>query len=676
MPRAKQTMDGNTAAAHVAYAYTDVAAIYPITPSSPMADSVDQWSAAGQKNIFGNQVKVVEMESEAGAAGAVHGSLGAGAVTTTFTASQGLLLMIPNMYKIAAEQLPCVFDVSARTVATQSLNIFGDHSDVMACRQTGFAMLVESSVQEVMDLSPVAHLCAIEGKVPFLNFFDGFRTSHEYQKIEKWDYADLKEMCNMEAVEEFRKKALNPEHPKMRGSHENGDVFFQHREACNSVYNALPAVVEKYMAKINAKLGTNYDLFNYYGAPDADRVIVAMGSICDVADEVIDYLNAKGEKVGIVKVRLYRPWVSASLLKVLPKTAKKVAVLDRTKEPGSLGEPLYLDVAATLREAGLNDVVLTGGRYGLGSKDTPPSSIFALFKELEKDQPKERFTLGITDDVTFLSLPEVKPAPITAAAGTKECKFWGLGGDGTVGANKNSVKIIGDHTDKYVQAYMALPDVRNTQIYRIDPELLLEKVLGLNVEYQHLSYDGSILGMTSFTEMGVQVFEDDDNEAFFFLDGKTVLVEKDLNFDSKLKSRKNFTLMHEGSHQIFKMLFPNDYGVTQKSAGVHYYKANSERNKPISDWEEWQANTLGAAILLPENLIKQGMYLFSLGEKIECLNKIYYPSVYKRFDALADFLGCSKKALAIRMKQLGLLKKEYLDNPFDLVTVYPEVSEL
>ena len=453
MPRAKQTMDGNTAAAHVAYAYTDVAAIYPITPSSPMADSVDQWSAAGQKNIFGNQVKVVEMESEAGAAGAVHGSLGAGAVTTTFTASQGLLLMIPNMYKIAAEQLPCVFDVSARTVATQSLNIFGDHSDVMACRQTGFAMLVESSVQEVMDLSPVAHLAAIEGKVPFLNFFDGFRTSHEYQKIEKWDYADLKEMCNMKAVEEFRAKALNPEHPKMRGSHENGDVFFQHREACNSVYDALPAVVEKYMAKINEKLGTNYDLFNYYGAPDADRVMIAMGSVCDVAYEVIDYLTAKGEKVGIVKVRLYRPWVSSALLKVLPATAKKVAVLDRTKEPGSLGEPLYLDVAATLREAGLNDVVLTGGRYGLGSKDTPPSSIFALFKELEKDQPKERFTLGITDDVTFLSLPEVKPAPITAAAGTKECKFWGLGGDGTVGANKNSVKIIGDHTDKYVQAY-------------------------------------------------------------------------------------------------------------------------------------------------------------------------------------------------------------------------------
>ena len=453
MPRAKQTMDGNTAAAHVAYAYTDVAAIYPITPSSPMADSVDQWSAAGQKNIFGNQVKVVEMESEAGAAGAVHGSLGAGAVTTTFTASQGLLLMIPNMYKIAAEQLPCVFDVSARTVATQSLNIFGDHSDVMACRQTGFAMLVESSVQEVMDLSPVAHLAAIEGKVPFLNFFDGFRTSHEYQKIEKWDYADLKEMCNMEAVEEFRAKALNPEHPKMRGSHENGDVFFQHREACNSVYDALPAVVEKYMAKINEKLGTNYDLFNYYGAPDADRVMIAMGSVCDVADEVIDYLNAKGEKVGIIKVRLYRPWVSSALLKVLPKTAKKVAVLDRTKEPGSLGEPLYLDVAATLREAGLNDVVLTGGRYGLGSKDTPPASVFAVYDELKRDEMKRQFTIGIVDDVTNLSLPEDKNCPNTAAPGTIECKFWGLGGDGTVGANKNSIKIIGDHTDKYVQAY-------------------------------------------------------------------------------------------------------------------------------------------------------------------------------------------------------------------------------
>ena len=453
MPRAKQSMDGNTAAAHVAYAFTDVAAIYPITPSSPMADTVDQWSAAGMKNIFGNQVKVVEMESEAGAAGAVHGSLGTGAITTTFTASQGLLLMIPNMYKIAAEQLPCVFDVSARTVATQSLNIFGDHSDVYATRQTGFAMLAESNPQEVMDLSPVAHLSAIEGRVPFVNFFDGFRTSHEIQKIEKWDYEDLKEMCNMEAVEKFRAEALNPEHPKTRGSHENGDVFFQHREACNPAYEALPAVVKKYMDKINAKIGTNYDLFNYYGAPDADRVIIAMGSICDVAEEVIDYLTAKGEKVGLVLVRLYRPWVSEALLKVLPKTVKKIAVLDRTKEPGSLGEPLYLDVAATLREAGMNDIVLTGGRYGLGSKDTPPSSVFAVYTELAKDAPKPRFTLGIVDDVTNLSLPEVKPAPITSAPGTKECKFWGLGGDGTVGANKNSTKIIGDHTDKYIQAY-------------------------------------------------------------------------------------------------------------------------------------------------------------------------------------------------------------------------------
>ena len=453
MSRAKQSMDGNTAAAHVAYAYTDVAAIYPITPSSPMADSVDQWSAAGQENIFGNQVKVVEMESEAGAAGAVHGSLAAGALTTTFTASQGLLLMIPNMYKIAGEQLPCVFDVSARTVATQSLNIFGDHSDVYACRQTGFAMLCETNPQEVMDLSPVAHLATIEGKVPFINFFDGFRTSHEIQKIEKWDYADLKEMCNMDAVKAFREHALNPEHPAMRGSHENGDVFFQHREACNTAYNELSAIVEKYMGKINEKLGTDYDLFNYYGAADADRVIVAMGSICDVAEEVIDYLTAAGEKVGLIKVRLYRPWVSASLLKVLPKTAKKVAVLDRTKEPGALGDPLYLDVATTLREAGLNDVVLCGGRYGLGSKDTPPSSVFAIYKELEKDAPKSRFTVGIVDDVTNLSLPEVKPAPITSAEGTVECKFWGLGGDGTVGANKNSTKIIGDHTDKYIQAY-------------------------------------------------------------------------------------------------------------------------------------------------------------------------------------------------------------------------------
>ena len=453
MSRAKQSMDGNTAAAHVAYAYTEVAGIYPITPSSPMADTVDQWSAAGQKNIFGSTVKVVEMESEAGAAGTVHGSLAAGALTTTFTASQGLLLMIPNMYKIAGENLPCVFDVSARTVSSHALNIFGDHSDVYACRQTGFAMLCETNPQEVMDLSPVAHCAALEGKVPFINFFDGFRTSHEIQKIEKWDYEDLKDMCPMDAVAEFRAHALNPEHPAARGSHENGDIFFQHREACNKFYDELPAVVEKYMDKVNAKLGTDYKLFNYYGAPDADRVIIAMGSINDVAEEVIDYLTAKGEKVGLVKVRLYRPWSSEALLNAIPKTAKKIAVLDRTKEPGSLGEPLYLDVATTLREAGMNDVVLVGGRYGLGSKDTPPSSVFAVYTELEKDAPKHRFTVGIVDDVTNLSLPEVKPAPITSAPGTKECKFWGLGGDGTVGANKNSTKIIGDHTDKYIQAY-------------------------------------------------------------------------------------------------------------------------------------------------------------------------------------------------------------------------------
>ena len=453
MSRKKQSMDGNTAAAHVAYAFTEVAGIYPITPSSPMADNVDNWSTDGRENIFGNKVKVIEMESEAGAAGTVHGSLASGALTTTFTASQGLLLMIPNMYKIAAEQLPCVFHVAARCVATQSLNIFGDHSDVYACRQTGVAMLAESNPQEIMDLAPVAHLAALEGKVAFINFFDGFRTSHEIQKIETWDYADLKEMMPMDALADFRAHALNPNHPAMRGSHENGDVFFQHREACNSTYDALPAVVEKYINKINAKLGTNYGLFDYIGSPDADRVIVAMGSICDVAEEVIAYLTKKGEKVGLIKVHLYRPWVAAKFLEKLPKSAKKIAVLDRTKEPGSLGEPLFLDVVTTLREAGLNDVKVSGGRYGLGSKDTPPSSVFAVYTELAKDSPKPRFTLGIVDDVTNLSLPEVKPAPITAAEGTVECKFWGIGGDGTVGANKDSTKIIGDHTDKYIQAY-------------------------------------------------------------------------------------------------------------------------------------------------------------------------------------------------------------------------------
>ncbi len=453
MVRKMKSMDGNNAAAHVSYAFSEVAAIYPITPSSPMADFVDQWSANGLKNIFGTRVKVVEMQSEAGAAGAVHGSLGAGALTTTYTASQGLLLMIPNMYKIAAEQLPAVFHVSARTVSTQALNIFGDHSDVMACRQTGFAMLCEGNVQEVMDLSAVAHLAAIKGRVPFLNFFDGFRTSHEIQKIAVWDYEDLKDMCDMDAVKEFRQHALNPEHPHMRGSHENGDIFFQHREACNKYYAALPAVVEKYMDKINAKLGTNYGLFNYYGAEDADRVIVAMGSICDVAEEVIDYLNAHGEKVGLVKVRLFRPFAPEKLIQAIPASVKKIAVLDRTKEPGALGEPLYQDVVTALANAGRSDIQVIGGRYGLGSKDTPPASVFAVYDELKRDEMKRQFTIGIVDDVTNLSLPEDKNCPNTAAPGTIECKFWGLGGDGTVGANKNSIKIIGDHTDKYVQAY-------------------------------------------------------------------------------------------------------------------------------------------------------------------------------------------------------------------------------
>ncbi len=453
MARKFKSMDGNEAAAWVSYAYTEVAGIYPITPSSPMADHVDQWAAQGLKNVFGTPVNVVEMESEAGASGTVHGSLGAGALTTTYTAAQGLLLMIPNMYKIAGEGLPGVFHVSARCVASHALNIFGDHSDVMACRQTGFAMLAEGNVQEVMDLSPVAHLAAIKGRVPFLNFFDGFRTSHEIQKVAMWDFDDLKDMLDMDAVQAFRDHALNPEHPHARGSHENGDIFFQHREACNTAYNELPAVVEEYMNKINAKLGTDYGLFNYYGAPDADRVVVCMGSFCDVLEEVIDYLNAHGEKVGLVKVRLFRPFSIKHFVDVLPETVKKIAVMDRTKEPGSIGEPLYQDVVTALYEAGKTDILVSGGRYGLGSKDTPPASAFAVFEELKKDEPKREFTIGINDDVTHLSLPEDEDAPNTADPSTIECKFWGLGGDGTVGANKNSIKIIGDHTDKYVQAY-------------------------------------------------------------------------------------------------------------------------------------------------------------------------------------------------------------------------------
>ena len=452
MARKLVTMDGNNAAAHVSYAFTEVAAIYPITPSSPMADLVDQWSAAGRKNIFGTKVRVQEMQAESGAAGAVHGSLNAGALTTTYTASQGLLLMIPNMYKMAGELLPAVFHVTARALASHTLSIFGDQSDVMACRQTGFAMLAEGNVQEVMDLSPVAHLAAIKGRVPFLNFFDGFRTSHEIQKIAVWDYDDLAEMVDMDAVNAFRQRGLNPQHPQMRGSHENGDIFFQNREASNKYYDAVPDLVEEYMGKINAKLGTNYQLFNYYGAPDADRVIISMGSICDVAEEVIDYLNAHGEKVGLVKVRLYRPFRADKLIAAIPATCKKIAVLDRTKEPGAQGEPLYLDVVTALANAGRNDIVVTGGRYGLGSKDTPPSSVFAVYEELKHDTPKRQFTIGIVDDVTNLSLPE-HDAPDTSPEGTIACKFWGLGGAGTVGANKNSIKIIGDHTDKYVQAY-------------------------------------------------------------------------------------------------------------------------------------------------------------------------------------------------------------------------------
>ena len=450
--RKKLSMDGNQAAAHVSYAFTEVAGIFPITPSSPMADYTDQWAAQGLKNVFGTTVKVTEMESEAGAAGTVHGSLASGALTTTYTASQGLLLMIPNMYKIAGELLPAVFHVSARCVASHALNIFGDHSDVYACRQTGFAMLAETNPQEVMDLGAVAHLSAIKGRVPFLNFFDGFRTSHEIQKIEAWDYADLEEMLDKDAVAAFRAHALNPNHPALRGSAENGDIFFQHREACNKFYDALPAVVEEYMDKVNEKLGTNYKPFNYYGAPDADRVIVAMGSVCDVIEEVIDYMNARGEKVGLIKVRLYRPFSAERLVAAIPASAKKIAVLDRTKEPGSLGEPLYLDVVTALATQGKTDVKVVGGRYGLGSKDTTPASVFAVYENLAQDAPKANFTIGIVDDVTGLSLEE-KPAPDTAPAGTIACKFWGLGGDGTVGANKNSIKIIGDHTDKYIQAY-------------------------------------------------------------------------------------------------------------------------------------------------------------------------------------------------------------------------------
>ncbi len=453
MARIMKTMDGNNAAAHVSYAFTDVAAIYPITPSSVMADETDKYAAAGRKNVFGREVRVTEMQSEAGAAGAVHGSLAAGALTTTYTASQGLLLMIPNMYKMAGELLPSVIHVSARCVASHALNIFGDHSDVYACRQTGYAMLCANSPQEVMDLGAVAHLSAIKGKVPFLHFFDGFRTSHEIQKIETWDYDDLAEMLDWDAVDAFRRNALNPEHPVLRGQAQNGDIFFQAREACNKYYDAIPEIAVEYMNKVNAKIGTNYKPFNYYGAPDADKVIIAMGSACETIEEVIDYLVAAGEKVGLVKVRLYRPFVAKYLLDVLPETVKTISVLDRTKEPGSIGEPLYLDVLAAINGTQFGCAKVLSGRYGLGSKDTKPSDIIAVYRNMEKgDDAKKKFTIGIVDDVTHLSL-EPTEFPDTAPAGTKSCKFWGLGSDGTVGANKNSIKIIGDHTDMYAQGY-------------------------------------------------------------------------------------------------------------------------------------------------------------------------------------------------------------------------------
>ena len=452
MARKMKSMDGNTAAAHVSYAFTDVAAIYPITPSSVMADETDKYAAAGRKNLFGREVRVTEMQSEAGAAGAVHGSLAAGALTTTYTASQGLLLMIPNMYKMAGELLPSVIHVSARTVATHALNIFGDHSDVYACRQTGYAMLCSNSPQEVMDLGAVAHLSAIKGRVPFLHFFDGFRTSHEVQKIEVWDYDDLGDMLDWDAVDKFRRHALNPEHPVLRGQAQNGDIFFQAREACNKYYDAVPEVVVDYMNQVNAKIGTDYKPFNYYGAPDAEHVIIAMGSACETIEEVIDYLIAAGEKVGLVKVHLYRPFVAKYLLDVLPETVKRISVLDRTKEPGSIGEPLYLDVLAAINGTQYAVCPVYSGRYGLGSKDTKPSDIIAVYRNMEKDEPKKRFTIGIVDDVTHLSL-EANEDPDTAPAGTTSCKFWGLGSDGTVGANKNSIKIIGDHTDMYAQGY-------------------------------------------------------------------------------------------------------------------------------------------------------------------------------------------------------------------------------
>ena len=451
--RKKITMDGNEAAAYVAYAFSEFSGIYPITPSSAMADLIDQWSNQNKKNIFNTVPKLIEMQSEAGAAGVVHGALSAGSLATTFTASQGLLLMIPNMYKIAGEQLPAVFYVSARTIATHALSIFGDQSDIYACRPTGFSMLCFSNPQEIMDLAPVGHLAALDSKVPFINFFDGFRTSHEIQKVETWEYDSLRNLINQKALQEFKTKALNPNHPVMQGSHENPDIYFQHREACNCAYNNVPKIVKKYMKKINCELGTDYDLFNYYGSPDAERIIIAMGSVCNVIEETIDYLLKQGEKVGLVKVRLYRPWYGQGLLDVIPKTVKKIAVLDKTKEVGALGEPLFVDVLSTLKQSQMKDCLIIGGRFGLSSKDTTSAQILAVYDELNKSNPKQRFTIGITDDVTNLSLDEKKYLVHTCPSEIYECKFWGIGGDGTVGANKDSIKIIGDYTENNVQGY-------------------------------------------------------------------------------------------------------------------------------------------------------------------------------------------------------------------------------
>ena len=603
--RKKISMDGNTAAAHVSYAFTEVAGIYPITPSSPMAEVTDTWSASNKnifgepaKNIFGENVKVVEMQSEAGAAGTVHGSLAAGALTTTYTASQGLLLMIPNMYKIAGELLPCVIHVSARCVASHALNIFGDHSDVYACRQTGFAMMAETNAQEIMDLGAVAHLATIKGRVPFLNFFDGFRTSHEIQKVAAWDYKDLAEMCDFDAVAAFRNRALNPETPVLRGSAENGDIFFQHREACNTYYDALPAIVEEYMDKVNAKLGTDYKLFNYYGAPDADRVMIAMGSICDVAEEVIDYLNANGEKVGLVKVRLYRPFVAEKLSEAIPATVKSVAVLDRTKEPGSLGEPLYLDVVTGLAEVG-RSLKVVGGRYGLGSKDTTPASIFAIFENLAAKAPKNHFTVGIVDDVTNLSLEE-KVAPNTAPVDMIQCKFWGLGGDGTVGANKNSIKIIGDHTDKYIQAY-----------FQYDSK----KTGGITIS--HLRFGDSPIKSSYYI-----------NKADFVACHNSAYLNK-YDMISDVKPGGTFLLDCQWTDAELDAHLPNDVKTYIAANNVKFYTINATK----------LAIDLGNAKV--KNTVLQSAFftlakILPIDEAIEYMKKAAYKSYIKKGQAIVD----------------------------------------